>query len=77
MNKLISRVLPAIGLLALPVHAQAQRPFDYFNAGQFMEFSNNINNLKELFAGRDQGRVCLGASIVRQRRCDAAGFGQL
>jgi hypothetical protein len=22
------------------------RPFDYFDAGQFMEFSNNINNLK-------------------------------
>jgi hypothetical protein len=48
MNKLIFRVLPAIGMLALalPVHAQAPRPFDYFNAGQFMEFSNNINNLK-------------------------------
>jgi hypothetical protein len=27
-------------------NAQAPRPFDYFDAGQFMEFSNNINNLK-------------------------------
>ena len=26
--------------------AQVPRPFDYFDAGQFMEFSNNINNLK-------------------------------
>jgi len=33
-------------MLALPVHAQAPRPFDYFDAGQFMEFTNNINNLK-------------------------------
>jgi hypothetical protein len=27
-------------------NAQAPRPFDYFDAGQFMEFTNNINNLK-------------------------------
>ena len=48
MKKHILSVLPAIGLLALalPVRAQAPRPFDYFNAGQFMEFTNNINNLK-------------------------------
>jgi hypothetical protein len=49
MNKLILSVLPAIGMLALPlpVHALAPHPYDYFNAGQFMEFSNNINNLKD------------------------------
>jgi hypothetical protein len=27
-------------------NAQVPRPFDYFDAGQFMEFTNNINNLK-------------------------------
>ncbi len=46
MNKLIFSILAAIGMLALPVRAQAPRPFDYFDAGQFMEFTNNINNLK-------------------------------
>jgi hypothetical protein len=46
MNKLILSILAAIGTLALPVRAQAPRPFDYFDAGQFMEFTNNINNLK-------------------------------
>jgi hypothetical protein len=48
MNKIILSVLSAIGILALvlPAHAQAQRPFNYFDAGQFMEFTNNINNLK-------------------------------
>jgi hypothetical protein len=47
---------PAIAVLAvlvlsfLPVsavQANTARPFDYFNAGQFMEFTNNINNLKD------------------------------
>jgi hypothetical protein len=46
MNKVILVILAAIGMLALPVHAQGPRPFDYFDAGQFMEFTNNINNLK-------------------------------
>ncbi len=46
MNKVILAILAAISMLALPVHAQAPRPFDYFDAGQFMEFTNNINNLK-------------------------------
>jgi hypothetical protein len=48
MNKFILSVLSAVAILALalPVSAQAPRPFDYFDAGQFMEFSNNINNLK-------------------------------
>ncbi len=48
MNRLIFSFLTAIGMLALvlPVRAQAPRPFDYFDAGQFMEFTNNINNLK-------------------------------
>ena len=45
MNKLLLPVLTVIGLLA--PHAQAQRPFNYFAAGQFMEFTNNINNLKD------------------------------
>jgi hypothetical protein len=47
MNKLISYVLPVIALLTLPLPARAQRPFQYFDAGQFMEFTNNINNLKD------------------------------
>lgn len=49
MKKLFLSVLLAIGMLALalPVQAQVRHPFDYFNAGQFMEFSNNINNLKD------------------------------
>ncbi len=47
MNKLISFILPVIALLTLPLPAQAQRPFNYFAAGQFMEFTNNINNLKD------------------------------
>src|ERR1700722_19757714 len=48
MNKLVLSVLSAITMLmlALPVRAQGPRPFDYFDAGQFMEFANNINNLK-------------------------------
>jgi hypothetical protein len=45
MNKFILTVLAMMGLLGL--NAQAQRPFNYFAAGQFMEFTNNINNLKD------------------------------
>jgi hypothetical protein len=47
MNKLISFILPVIALLTLSLPAKAQRPFNYFAAGQFMEFTNNINNLKD------------------------------
>ena len=42
-------VLAVLVLSVLPVSAvqtNTARPFDYFNAGQFMEFTNNINNLK-------------------------------
>ena len=46
MNKLILPVLTVMGLLSLAPHAQAQRPFNYFNAGKFMEFTNNQNYLK-------------------------------
>jgi hypothetical protein len=40
-------ILMVMGLLALALHAEAQRPFQYFAAGQFMEYTNNINNLKD------------------------------
>jgi hypothetical protein len=46
MNKLILSVLTVIGLLSLAPHAQAQYPVDYFNAGKFMEFTNNENYLR-------------------------------
>ena len=47
MNKLVPFFLVVIGLLSLTLHARAQYPVDYFKAGQFMEFINNLNNLKD------------------------------
>jgi len=46
MRKFILSILPVIGLLALAPCVQAQHPFDYFNAGKYMEFTNNVGYLR-------------------------------
>jgi hypothetical protein len=46
MKKFNLFVLAFAGLLALTLPAQAQHPYDYFDAGRYMEFTNNSDYLR-------------------------------
>jgi len=63
MNKLIPSILAVVGLLTLALHAEAQFPIDYFRAGQFMEFTNNLNNLKNFSPSTIKGKFASGRQL--------------
>jgi hypothetical protein len=63
MKKLILFVLTVVGLLTLTLPARAQFPVDYFNAGKFMEFTNNSKNLQDFSPDELKAKFASGRQL--------------